>query len=482
VSALRSKVAAAPRALKILIAVGFIHALAWAVAIAPLTGPDEANHAAVVQHIAETGHGVQLSSGNSTYSDQMRTLVTAGGLLQMNSNRGARPTLEGWNQVAATAEHQNPKNGTGPNPIANNPPLYYYAAAVVYKLSPDKSLPARLFLIRVVTALSMPLLVLLAWLIGAELFATTWPRMLMAALVALQPKLAFMCAIVNPDALLIVLSTLTLLLGLRIVKRGATPAAMACLGLAAGAAMLTHGRGIAAVMLALFVAAIALLRPADMRARVVNAAALCGAIAAPVIVAFVYTRAHNPAGSFGGQVTVSEGAGFHIRGLISSTWQFYLPRLPFMENPPGAGTGYRQIYIESFFSQQGGLEIVLRQRTYTLIQVAAGIGLVALAGIVVWRAKYLMTRWREVAVLAGAFVLLMFSLHYTDYRATAGGADGLITGRYLLPAIAVYAAAIAFVLNSLPRRFGAALGGILIASNIVLAIGALGLAVERLNA
>ena len=63
-----------------------------------------------------------------------------------------------------------------------------------------------------------------------------------------------------------------------------------------------------------------------------------------------------------------------------------------------------------------------------------------------------------------------------------GGEEAELTGRYLLPGIAAYAATIAFVLNSLPRKIGAALGGILIGSNIVLAIGALGLAVERLNA
>ena len=153
-----------------------------------------------------------------------------------------------------------------------------------------------------------------------------------------------------------------------------------------------------------------------------------------------------------------------------------------MDPAPYGDIGYRQIFIESFFSQQGGLEIVLRDRTFDLIQAAAAAGLIALAVIAGIRFRFLLTRWREVVVLAGAFVLLMATLHFTDYRSRAGGADILITGRYLLPAIAVYAAAIAFVLNSLPRRIGASLGGVLIGSNIILAIGSLGLAVERLNA
>jgi 4-amino-4-deoxy-L-arabinose transferase-like glycosyltransferase len=476
-------VAAAPRPLVILMVVGFIHALAWAVAIAPLTGPDEANHAAYVQHIAETGHGVQFTHGDGTYSTQLDRLFSGASLRQMNSNQGARPSLENFSAIADGANKGNTKNGSGPNPVANNPPLYYFAAAAVYRLSPDKSLTARLFLIRVVTALSLPILVLLAWLIGAELFVRAWPRALMAALVALQPKLAFMCAIVNPDALLIVLTTLTLLLGLRLVKRGATPSRMAWLGVVAGAAVLTHGRGVAAMLIALLAGSIALLRPAETRKRVLSAAVLCAGIAVPVVVALLYTRAHNSAnGAFGGQVASAGGTGFTWPGFVSSTWQFYLPKLPFMHTAPYSQVGYKQIYIESFFSQQGGLEIVFHQRTFSLIQKSAFVGLIALAAISVWRWRMLRARWREVAVVAGAFVLLMFTLHFTDYRSRAAGADILITGRYLLPGIAVYAAAIAFVLNSLPRKIGVSLGGILIASNIALAIGALGLAVERLNA
>jgi hypothetical protein len=258
---------------------------------------------------------------------------------------------------------------------------------------------------------------------------------------------------------------------------------MALLGASAGAAMLTHGRGVAAVLLALLAGAIALLSGRiDLRARAVDAAALVAPLALLALVAFLYTKAHNANGAFGGEVSQATSTGFSLRGFISTTYQFYLPPLEFMGKPPGVGAGYRQIYIEGFFGQQGGLEIAFHHRTFDLIQLTAGAGLIALFVIVVRRFEYLLTRWREVAVMAGGFVLLMFVLHFSDYRDRLGGADALITGRYLLPAVAIYAATIAFVLTSLPRRLGATLGGLLIGSNIVLAIGALGLAVERLNA
>jgi 4-amino-4-deoxy-L-arabinose transferase-like glycosyltransferase len=465
--------------------VGFVHALAWTVAIAPLTGPDEDNHAAAIQHIAETGRGVQATGGTGTYSREMDQLLTAGGLRQMAGNKQARPEFDTWDEVTEAADNVGAagrKNGSGPNPIANNPPLYYWAGAAIYKLSPDTSLTARLFLLRLCSTLAMPLLVLLGWLIACELFVSVWPRALTATLIALQPKLAFMCAIVNPDALLIVLTTLTVLLALRVVKRGPSPLSMGLLGLSAGAAMMTHGRGITAVLIALLAGAIALAQNGQWRARVLSTGALICALAVPVLIALAYTRAHNSVGAFGGQVTQATAAGFGLRGYLESIWQFYLPRPGFMAQTPGADIGFRQIYINSFFSQQGGLEIGFTHRTNSVLELAAQLGMLLLVWAAVARRRVLMTRWKEVTIIVGTVVAMVLTLHFSEYRARLGGASALITGRYLLVAIAAYATAAAFAINALPRKIGAVLGGLLIASNIVLAIGALGLAVERLNA
>jgi hypothetical protein len=108
--------------------------------------------------------------------------------------------------------------------------------------------------------------------------------------------------------------------------------------------------------------------------------------------------------------------------------------------------------------------------------------LLTLFGVIVRRFELLRRRWREIAVAAGTFLSLMLMLHFTDYRARVGGLDALITGRYLLPAVAVYAVTIAFVLRSLPARVGQTLAGVAIGANIVLMLACLGTALERLNA
>jgi hypothetical protein len=60
--------------------------------------------------------------------------------------------------------------------------------------------------------------------------------------------------------------------------------------------------------------------------------------------------------------------------------------------------------------------------------------------------------------------------------------DPLITGRYLLPAIGAYAAAIAFVAWSLPRRLGPVLAGAVVGAHVLLCLGGLGLQIGRLYA
>ena len=46
-----------------------------------------------------------------------------------------------------------------------------------------------------------------------------------------------------------------------------------------------------------------------------------------------------------------------VKGFLSTTWQFYFPRLPFMDARIGPDYGYRQVFIESFFGRFASLEV-----------------------------------------------------------------------------------------------------------------------------
>jgi hypothetical protein len=77
------------------------------------------------------------------------------------------------------------------------------------------------------------------------------------------------------------------------------------------------------------------------------------------------------------------------------------------------------------------------------------------------------------------FVGLMLLLHLVSYSSLLISNDPVLTGRYLLPAVALYGAAAAWVCSSLPRRAGLVVAAILIAGSALLAVGGVGLSVER---
>ena len=82
-------------------------------------------------------------------------------------------------------------------------------------------------------------------------------------------------------------------------------------------------------------------------------------------------------------------------------------------------------------------------------------------------------------MLAGTFLGLMALLHLVSYSSLRTGSDPVITGRYLLPGVALYGVAIAFVASSLPRRLGPLVAGAILGAATLLALGGLGLGVAR---
>ena len=61
-----------------------------------------------------------------------------------------------------------------------------------------------------------------------------------------------------------------------------------------------------------------------------------------------------------------------LREFGSFVWQFYLPKLPFMDMRIGPNYGYKQLFIERYLGGQfASLEVQYAPRIYTLVQLAA---------------------------------------------------------------------------------------------------------------
>ena len=165
---------------------------------------------------------------------------------------------------------------------------------------------------------------------------------------------------------------------------------------------------------------------------------------------------------------------------MSYLWQFYFPRLSFMAPKVGPSFyGYRQVYIESFYGSFGSLSVDYRLVVYDVLQLAVAVGLAALYTTVVVRWRVVLANWPVVAV----GIMLPRRAHgapaHRQLQLAAHLERSCADRALSLPAIALYGAAAAWVCSSLPRRAGLLVAAVLIGASALLAVGGVGLSLER---
>ncbi|MDP9317786.1 MAG: DUF2142 domain-containing protein, partial [Actinomycetota bacterium] len=284
---------AMPAPLTLLLALVLVQGLAWSATTAPFNGPDEPAHIAYAQLVAETGHGPKKSDGTGSVSSEVARAEFELNLVPMIQHTEARPTWSALARVSKSLEHlpaAQRRNGTGPNAVAQNPPLYYFYEALAYRLSPNQSLLGRVFAMRAANVLLYMATVVLIWLAAGEVFARAWVRFLATAIVALNPRLASLAGNVNADTMLVTISTGFLYAGLALLRRGPTAWSVAGVGLLAGLAALTHGRGLFLIPCALVVFVLAWFRSRPGRAAILRQGVIAAAcIVACLVVAYFWT-------------------------------------------------------------------------------------------------------------------------------------------------------------------------------------------------
>ncbi|HEU4656832.1 MAG TPA: hypothetical protein VFR97_04885 [Capillimicrobium sp.] len=488
----RDRVRSIPAPLAALLLACTILCVAWTVTTAPLQGPDEHNHVGYVQHLAETGNGPTFGATGETgdtWSSEQKELQRWEGLFGLIGLADARP---GWNpaeeQRFADYEDHLPagarSDGSGPNPVAQNPPLYYAYETIPYWATRWADLPARLLAMRLANLPLYLLLVTAAWLAAGEVFRRRrrMAQTIAAGSVALLPQLGFMSGVVNPDFLLATIWALFTWVALVAIRVGPRPLPLLGLGGLAAASALTHGRGLAIVGPLAVALAIAFWRHRPWDRRVLAWLGGLGALfAAGLVVAFAYSGAHGGGSSLGGEVGSTTGAG-SLKGFVSYLWQFYFPGLRTM-SPQGPDYGYRQVFVEGLGGTFGSLEIQYPLWVYDVLQLAAALGIAALLACVVRRWEAVKARWPQVVAVLSIPACMLALLHLASYRDLQGPPyDPLITGRYLLPLLTTMGLAIGFVCSSLPRRWGALLGTLVLTTFGVLSLCGLGLTVVRFYA
>jgi hypothetical protein len=460
--------------LAMLVTVALAQGAVWAIVTPPLSGPDEHAHAAYAAFLAVTGDRPSQSPPRGSQSPELATLVSGLGPRSITGHPEGRID---WPASAATerALEQLPPgadtNTSGVNATASYPPLYYGLAAGAYLATPGGNIADRLLAMRAVGVLLFGLTVIFTWLLAGVVLAGLWPRALAAGLVALQPKLGFISGVINPDIMLITLTTGFLLAGALIIRRGLTRWRAAAIVATTIAAAFTHPRGLflaAPLVFVFWFAARETVRREGGKAahRAVRVAGGALVLAAIALIAALAVRWGN-----GGPVS-------DIREFASYIWQFYLPRPTFLQ-PFGPPYGYRQAFIETYFSVFGQIDTFPSAGFVDLLQAGAMIGLAALYTTVVARWTLVRDNWPTVVLLGGTFLSLLLLLHLAAFRELQGAGDPIITGRYILCAVSIYGIAIAWVCSSLPKRAGPFVAAPLLAISTVLIVSGVGITALR---
>jgi len=463
-----------PGPLAALLGAVLLFGVAWALLVPPFQAPDEQRHAAYVQSLA-TGAGLPGEGERPEVSTEQLAAQKAVNSDQTAANLAARTrwsplAWERWERVDARLPEAARADGGGPNPAASNPPLYYLYDAVPYVAAPSDDLFARLTFMRLGSVLWLLVTVAGAWLLAGELFARDRLLQLVSAAVAgMLPMVVFVSAQIGPDTLLYALWSLALWLGVRLLRRGATLGTSVALLGVMGAAIVTKATAYALLPAGLFALGVGLWRVRGERRRALGtAAAALAALVLPVLAWVVIARASNhPIAAQASETTLATGTTGGAGGwrhLLSYLWQFYLPRLPFMdearftEDYPAF-----DIWVKQGWAAFGWLEVRFPGPTYLVFAgITAGVALAAGARLAAVRRRVDLSIVLFFALTAGA---LLAGLHWTDFHNVTSGAGPFMQGRYLFPLVPLAGVAVAQALTWLSggrREVGAgiALGGL----------------------
>jgi hypothetical protein len=489
----RVRVSVFPRPLAALLAAATVLSVAWTFLTPPLTGPDESGHAGYVQQLAQTGNGPDVgATGGRPVSSEMQALLTWRNLDEVIGVPTGRP---GWSAAEHTAWENASRgadrgNGNGPNPLAQNPPLYYAYDAIAYDVGRGFSLPTRLLLMRLANLPLLWIVIGCGWIALGEVFRRSgvFARTVGTGAIALLPMLGYMSGVINPDIGLAAIFTAGITVSLAALRIGPRPAVLLGLGALGAAATLIHPRGLAMIPPVVLVLAMVLWRgraEPGGRGRLVFAAGGLLLMALGVLAAAVYSNHHAGGTSLTGELTGSSSSGADdLHGLLDYVWQFYLTPLTGQQPPPAdVVLGYRQIFVEQFLAGEfGSLEVHFSDTIYSVVKIAQGLGLIALIAVVARRWDRVRAHAAQGVVLLAFVVSTLGLLHIAAWQDLKEAQASLLAGRYLLPLVSVFAIAVTAVLVSIPPRAKVVLGSAILASGAALSVGGLVLTAVRFYA
>lgn len=457
-----------------------LNAAAWALITPSFDGPDEQDHYAYVQSLAERGTRPTAAIPQQRSAEETLAVDAVRLLGHSEAALGRPPWLKSdedrlTRQLEARTRPRS-DDGGGLSTAATHAPIYYGAAAGPYWLAGGSDVFGRLFAARLLSALLGGLTAVFAFFLLRELA----PRQAGIALaggvlVGFQPMLGFMAGVTNNDVAVNAACAALLWLLVRGLRRGLSLRSGLALGGVLALAPLVK-------FTALFLypaAALALLGIAwRWRASGRRLALGFGGVATAWLVLWFGWRllsgvfdapaaAALPGGASlgGGQLSAALG---NPAGFASYLWQVLLPiRLPFMTDlyvPPWPAY---DIFGVRAWASFGWLAIIFPAWvTKVIFATMLGAGGLALVSVARFR-EVARARWIEALMLLTAIVGVLLGLELAFYQLTPRAVVAE-QGRYMFTVAAALVAVPVAACFALGRRWAPVLAGGLVAGVLVL--------------
>jgi 4-amino-4-deoxy-L-arabinose transferase-like glycosyltransferase len=451
--------------------VALMNAVCWSIVTPPFQSPDEPDHFAYVKQLAETG-ALPTSNSQRLSGEELETLLGLHAFrvrlrpqLHTIATNREQSKLEYTLALATGGRPGSPAAGVA----TAQPPLYYALESIPYLLAEHGNELARLQLMRLLSALFAGLTAIFVFLFVREaLPAVGWSWTVAGLAIAFTPPLGFASGAVNPDSLLFAVSAAVFYVLARAFRRGFTTRVAASLGALTALGLLTKLNFLGLLPGVLVGMTVLAARAATgTRRRAYRALALAVAIALSPILLYIGAHAvsaHPLLGIVAKAVHTTHGS---LLADASYIWQLYLPRLPGMTNDfPGIFTT-RQYWFNGYVGLYGWLDTPFPAWVENLSLIpAAAIALLCGRSLIRARAR-LAARAGELAVYAAMALGLLLLIGADSYRVFPSIDGEYAQVRYLLPLLPLLGAILALAARGAGRRWGPAVGALI----VVLCIG-----------
>ncbi len=487
-----------PRPLLLLLPVVLLCSTIWSVWNPLWQTTDEPQHFGYVESLAELGHrpnghaAGQLKSAGDVSTVTKRTEI-ATNEAPVAFDLYARPP---WSELAErryerTARVGPRDNGGGRTGASSYPPLYYALETLPYRAASGATALDRAYVMRWFSGLWALVSAVGGWLlVGEVLGRRRLPQLAGAATLGLWPMILYLSAAINPDAMLTAMSALALWQMVRIARRGTALWTSVALLVTVGAAAAAKVSGAALAPAALFVIVAGL--PAVRTRTRDRARPLLLLAVALLVVPLLVLLAASGAGILPAQLDAVVNFRPDLHGFASYLWQFYLPRLGFMDRqnfmyPVISHLPVYNLWFGMSWGTFGWNDIWFPRWVYWIFFVLS-LTVLTGAGVAAVRARRHgrdgVDRGSAAATIALAIAALgvLTGVHLQDY---SNGVDNLIPfaqGRYLFPVAGIGAVAVAAAVSAVPARLRAAAAGAWLGFLIVFQVAALALLATRFYA